>query len=1490
MSLSEGLARLRAIRGGHRAVLTKYFNELQELLATTELSEESLTRIEVLKQQLDGKQKTLTELDAKILNEIKIEDVEKEIEESEAIVIKVTVLKERIERVRKQNATSQHTIVENSQNRNEQGAVAMATPSSSFTRLPKLQLPHFKGDVTKWNSFWDSFDSAIHSNEALSKIDKYNYLNSLLEGPAARAVQGLTLTEANYDTAIELLKSRFGKTQQVISAHMDELLHLPNCGTDKPSSLRFVFDKVRIHVRGLEALGVSSKEYGSLLIPIVMNKLPNDLRMRVARETSGDVWKIDEILEILRKEIEATEASERFKVAERQKHYESLPRKPLPTMGNTLLSQEKEFKIRCVYCDAPHYSASCPTVTDLAKRREALVNGKRCFKCLRQGHEVRDCRNPKLCRNCGGHHHQSICSKGFLLRNVPKKEEQRKEEQRNDEKNKDKSDGAGNVGSQGSTLTVGNLSTSKRHVLLQTARAVATNEDGSKTCPVCILFDNGSQRSYITDDLKRKLNLNPIKVETLYLNTFGDSKHERKSCQLFNLNLCDRDNELTPICALNFPVICSPLPSTVDIFDYPHIRGLDLADCSEGQDEHHCNTIDVLIGSDCYWNFIYGETIRGDSGPVAVSSKFGWVLSGQSELTNAKGVRQEESLTSLVISSRTKDFLGDSVPQNDQLVDSLRRFWETETIGIADGDDRTASPVPNDFIEDIAFDGQNYQVGLPWKGSSFPVSNGYDTCSRRLQSLHRKLQADPVLLNEYHKIICDQLEADIIERVPEPPDASSEETCINFLPHHPVIRRDKDTTKVRVVYDGSAKGSNDGRSLNDCLETGPNFTPHVFDILVKFRWNAIGITADIEKAFLMIGIKEVDRDALRFLWFDDPNECHPNLTMFRFRRLVFGLRPSPSILGFTIKHHLEKYSQSEPKLVEVLENSFYVDDLITGEDSVEESVQIYKGSKRIMATGGFNLRKWNSNSDELLAKIESSEFGSEASTDRSLERPNCQTLEEDESYAKSTTGRNTIDTADNTVKVLGSNWNTKTDEIFFNFERWKEEASSLPMTKRSLLVLTAKIFDPLGYLAPLTILMKVCFQVLCTNKVDWDEELTGDLLNKFQAVIQDISLLHSVRIPRCYFYPGSKPVSVELHGFSDASIHAYSAVVYLKSVYGNGKIQVQLVASKTRVSPMKKQTIPRLELLGALILARLCDKIIKVLGQLDCTYWVDSTTALCWIRNDKLWKQYVQHRVNEIRNLSSTSAWRYCPGVDNPADLPSRGLNARELANSEVWWNGPQFLCQPSCEWPSEDQTRECNEDAKSEEVKAPKNITHVLLNQDPMHATARIDKVMNIERYGSFGRLLRVTAIVLRFIKLLRSKISRGSQDNLNEDVKDLNTAEVLWIRAAQMSCFPEEIKLLSDTRKDTIGSRDPKSKIIQFGLYLDEAGILRSRGRLNESSLPLVCKNPIFLPNKHPFVNLLIMHIHNDVKHSGVRDTLTTIRERFLGCTRTRACQEIN
>ena len=168
------------------------------------------------------------------------------------------------------------------------------------------------------------------------------------------------------------------------------------------------------------------------------------------------------------------------------------------------------------------------------------------------------------------------------------------------------------------------------------------------------------------------------------------------------------------------------------------------------------------------------------------------------------------------------------------------------------------------------------------------------------------------------------------------------------------------------------------------------------------------------------------------------------------------------------------------------------------------------------------------------------------------------------------------------VKVLGMNWNTLHDEIIFSFTEFYNYANSLPLTKRSVLKVTAKIYDPMGFLSPLTVKMKILFQELCIEKTIWDIELKGESLRKWKSFLQDLILIDCYRIPRCYF--ARQLVDIQLHGFSDASVRAYPAVVYIRSTYSDGQVEVRLVASKSRVAPIKRQTIPRLELLGALIL------------------------------------------------------------------------------------------------------------------------------------------------------------------------------------------------------------------------------------------------------------------------------------------------------------------
>ena len=294
-------------------------------------------------------------------------------------------------------------------------------------------------------------------------------------------------------------------------------------------------------------------------------------------------------------------------------------------------------------------------------------------------------------------------------------------------------------------------------------------------------------------------------------------------------------------------------------------------------------------------------------------------------------------------------------------------------------------------------------------------------------------------------------------------------------------------------------------------------------------------------------------------------------------------------------------------------------------------------------------------------------------------------------------------------KLLGIMWNSNSDEFIFCFSELIDLVSKLPNSRRSLLKVTASIFDPLGLLSPFVIKLKLLFQTLCHRKLGWDEPLTDNSLKQWNELSSEFAVLNQLQIPRCYFDNDVVPDLIEYHGFSDASEHAYAAVLYLRTTNKNGKIVTRLVASKTRVAPTAKQTIPRLELLGALILARFIKTVLNNCPQkLKVICWVDSMTTLYWIRNDKPWKQYVSRRIHEIQMTMSKDCWNHCPGIINPADMPSQGLDAYKLVNSNLWWEGPPFLKMSDQHWPSQEEPRSTDL-ALAELAKTSHQETHVL-------------------------------------------------------------------------------------------------------------------------------------------------------------------------------------
>jgi len=323
--MSEALERLKAQRRGQRGIVTKYVQEVKSLLDVEMLNEGSKHRLRILSRSLEEKASVLKVLDEEIIATCPTEDIEWEIQESEEINDKIVGTRVEIDSVdptleseleiaskaslSRDSSVTRDDIVRTNKtgaptvdNSKRSGSPLINNESNelqTFTlkpKLPKIELARFSGDVTKFCSFWESFESTVDQNPNLSAIDKFNYLNTLLEGAVARSIQGLVLSEANYVAATEILRERFGKKQQIISGHMDDLLKLPPCTDDQIAHLRLVYDRVHANVRGLEILGVHVEQYGSFLIPIVMSKLPADVHLQIAWVTIRDIWEIDELL------------------------------------------------------------------------------------------------------------------------------------------------------------------------------------------------------------------------------------------------------------------------------------------------------------------------------------------------------------------------------------------------------------------------------------------------------------------------------------------------------------------------------------------------------------------------------------------------------------------------------------------------------------------------------------------------------------------------------------------------------------------------------------------------------------------------------------------------------------------------------------------------------------------------------------------------------------------------------------------------------------------------------------------------------------------------------------------------------------------------------------------------------------------------------------------------------------------------------------------
>ncbi|XP_058839748.1 uncharacterized protein LOC131695296 [Topomyia yanbarensis] len=732
------------------------------------------------------------------------------------------------------------------------------------------------------------------------------------------------------------------------------------------------------------------------------------------------------------------------------------------------------------------------------------------------------------------------------------------------------------------------------------------------------------------------------------------------------------------------------------------------------------------------------------------------------------------------------------------------------------------------FAQTVARDDSGrFVVTLPKREFIFQqIGDSKDIAMRRFAGLERRFQSNSELRLSYTEFIHEFQQLGHMKEVM----SQTDEHPVFYLPHHAVLKPDSTTTKLRVVFDASCKSSS-GVSLNDALMVGPVVQEDLLSIIIRFRLHPVAIVADIEKMYRMIKVQPFDQHLQRILWRDSVNEP---VRVFELTTVTYGTASAPYLATKCLQRLTEDGLQSFPRAACALKKDFYVDDMLTGADNIEDGKQLTKEMIELTNSGGFTLRKWASNCPTLLADLPPSLLDDRV------------TLE--------------LNSSSSPVKTLGLLWQPTSDKFLFHSPVW---SNITVITKRTVLADAARLFDPLGLVGPVVVIAKIFLQELWKQQCGWDDPLPGDMQSFWLEYRRNLIALSSLSVPRWVAFRADL-MSVEIHGFCDASEKAYGACLYLRCTGQDGKIAVRLLAAKSRVAPLedlkrkkKAQTIPRLELSSALLLSHLYDKVrdsVKI--QHRAYFWTDSTIVLYWLSSlPSRWQMFIANRVSEIQHITKGSSWNHVSGVENPADIISRGMTPAQLQYQRVWFEGPLWMLQDRSIWKVDTPVEE---------------IDHSLLEERSIALPTTTDYPSDIFTLrSSLSDLVRIVALIRRFIHNTRQQHGTGNRrvGVLSHDEHEQSMLAL--VRLSQKESFAAEITALQKGKPVS-----SSSEIVQIHPILVE-GLLRVGGRLRHAPIPISRKHPFVLSQHHPLSKLIVVHYHLKHFHAGSQLLIASVRE---------------
>ncbi|XP_039310735.1 uncharacterized protein LOC120358921 [Solenopsis invicta] len=1132
-------------------------------------------------------------------------------------------------------------------------------------KLPKLDLPKFTGKYDEWFPFFDTFNSLIHVNAALSNIQKLQYLRASVIGDASKIICALEISEANYEVAWNLLKQRYDNKRVIVQSHVKAIMDLPSMVKENIVELRQIADGATRHIHALQALTHPTSHWDDILVHVLSSKLD----ALTSRE-----WQ----LSLTGSELPTFKQFIDF-VAHRCQTLETSSKSNAPSKNANALAQSNArrhscvatLKTKCGFCKGEHLIYYCQDFLALpvSQRISEIRKRRLCTNCLRSTEHASSKCSSGGCKICKLKHNSllHLATVATAKSVTPGSEDEARE---------------GVLTSSPAALVSHRLNSfDNKHVMLSTAVVYAYDSQGSQKC--CrVLLDSGSQTNFIS---QRFLTVLGLKARSLDISISGINKTATRSFGAAEVKLQSRTNPFSILvdCVVTDHVT-DKIPAITlkrSAFEFP--QNLKLADPQFNVSAE----IDVLIGAEHFWNLLcVGQVKSSPMHPTLHKTRFGWILAGQLD-ASPNSSRKAQSFHALIT--------------NTQLHNQLTRFWQVEDVSeISNKYSEEESLCEQHFLQNVSRNRQGrFIVKLPFKERAFDrLGDSRDIALKRFRNLEKRFLRDPKLKSQYSQFINEYLALGHMKLIDEQCYDGAESF---YLPHHCVFKHTAGSSKIRVVFDASSKGST-GVSLNDTLMVGPTVQQDLFSILLRFRFV---LAADIIKMYRQIMVHSSQTRYQRILWRDNPTS---EIKTYELITVTYGTSSASYLATRCLKWLAEHYANDFPIGSMCVGRDFYVDDVLTGADTISEAKMLREQTIQLLRLGAFELSKWASNCPGLLA-------------DTNVQND----------------GVFTIDTGMDS-SILGVHWNQVQDTFHFSY---KPDDNQSAVFKRVILSEVSRLFDPLGLLGPIIVLAKLILQELWQLGIHWDESVPQNLHSRWLKFNSQLSSINQICIPRCVKLD-TNPQSIQIHGFCDASEKAYGAAIYFRTKLGNDAYHIELLCSKSRVAPLKAVSLPRLELLAAVLLARLVKKVDTAfsLSDVQTFLWSDSTIVLNWIVSpSRKWSTFVANRISEIQGATNPSSWRHIRSPENPADILSRGLDPQELTSSSLWWHGPAFLKLGEESWPKSDFAR-APEDMPEQKrcTTAIAVIEHSIVNE-------------LLNKFSNLNKACRVLAYCLRITRSFR-------------------------------------------------------------------------------------------------------------------------------------------